>query len=516
MSKPPNILLLMTDQQRYDTIAALTKPREHDPVIKTPALDRLCAQGTAFTRCYTPAPVCVPARAALATGLAPHVANLTDNAAAGDYRPPQSIMQRLAQRGYQTHGVGKMHFVPDNQNLWGFEARDRSEEGHYRPKEDDYTAFLCDHGFDHVDDPHGVRSEFYYLPQPSQLPERLHHTRWVADRSIAFLKGRDAKRPFFLWSSWIKPHPPFELPTPWNKLYRAHEMAPPLRFEGQEEFWTYWNHAQNRYKWRGAGYDPLLMRAMRAAYFGSISYIDAQIGRVLEALGDQLDNTLILFTSDHGELLGDYGCVGKRDMLDAAARVPLIARLPGRFAAGQQCHRPASLLDIFPTCAAVAGDQGPMPSPEGMDLATLAKERPERVVFSQYQERGYGLHMATDGRRKYIHSEPDRKDWSFDLSADPLETRPQPSSTTPHLKAALLARYRRDGCATPLNDAGDDWRDFPRRAIPADADVGLLFQDAPWLQDRIDKELGQDHRREVTVSDSLSHCVLLPPRDVEG
>jgi len=162
------------------------------------------------------------ARTALATGLPPHRTGVTDNMPMPQDVP--SLMERLHEHGYQTHAVGKMHFTPDPYRLWGFESRDVSEE---LMEPDDYRSFLNENGYGYVHDIHGVRSEYYYLPQPSQLPARLHHTTWVADRSIDFLKRRDRGRPYFLWASFIKPHPPFENPVPWNKLYRAAEMPAP-------------------------------------------------------------------------------------------------------------------------------------------------------------------------------------------------------------------------------------------------------------------------------------------------
>ncbi|HEX2999642.1 MAG TPA: sulfatase-like hydrolase/transferase, partial [Armatimonadota bacterium] len=316
----PNILLLMTDQQRYDTIAALG-----NPITRTPVLDRLAEEGTAFLRAYTPSPVCVSARCSLLTGLPPHRTGCTDNTPMPQSMP--SLMERLATAGYQTHGVGKMHFVPDSRALWGFEGRDYSEECGVA---DDYRAFLDAAGYEHVRDPQGVRSEMYYIPQPSQLPARLHNTTWVADRSIDFLERRDRSRPFFLWTSFIKPHPPFENPTPWNKLYRCAEMPLPKRPEDSENLLTYWNRFQNRYKYRDQGLDNNLIRSLRAAYYGCISFVDYQVGRILAALEarGEMENTLILFVSDHGELLGDYNCFGKRCMLDSAARVPMLAYWP--------------------------------------------------------------------------------------------------------------------------------------------------------------------------------------------
>jgi len=504
--KRPNILLLFTDQQRADTIATLG-----NPIIKTPSLDRLCREGTAFTRCYTPSPVCVPARAATACGLPPHRTGIVDNG-----RPPEapyeSFMQRLSASGYQTRGVGKMHFVPDGKALWGFDARDYSEEGAKTGGYDDFHRFLNEQGLSHVHDPHGVRSEMYYVPQPSQLPERLHHTRWVADRSIDFLNHRDQSQPFFLWSSFIKPHPPFESPTPWNKLYRAADMPEPRRFAGQEAYWTHWNDAQNRYKYRGAGYDALLMRTIAAAYYACISYIDYQVGRILDALGSSINDTLILFTSDHGELLGDYGCVGKRSMLDAAARIPMLARWPGHVPAGARCDAPATLLDIFPTTMHASGDDGPRPSGEGESLIDVANGRSSRdAVYSQFQHNGYGLYMAATSHEKYIYSEPDQREWFFDRRTDPLETNSDPTDARcRRLRSKLIRRFQNDGYTAPLNE--DRWRSYRVRSIPTDPDAGLLYQDDPRLQSYIDG-LGPGYARRISPDASQSASVLRPRYD---
>ncbi len=472
--KQPNILLIMTDQQRFDTLAALG-----NPILKTPALDRLVEGGTAFTRAYTPSPVCVSARCALLTGLPPHRTGCVDNMAMPQETP--SLMQHLSAAGYQTHGVGKMHFTPDSRALWGFDGRDYSEEG---GGEDDFLAALRAAGYGHVHDPHGVRSEMYYIPQPSQLPARLHHSTWVGDRSVEFLQGRDRGRPFFLWTSFIKPHPPFESPTPWNKLYRGPEMPLPKRPEGCENLLTYWNRVQNRYKYRDQGCDDNLIRVLRAAYYGCISFLDYQVGRVLDHLQGSGDweNTLILFTSDHGELLGDYGSFGKRCMLDSAARIPLLAHWPGHLPAGGRCDAPTSLLDVAPTCLRAAGLDVPAEL-AGAPLPRIASGEVERdVVFGQFQKGAVGAYLAVTRRWKYIYSAPDGREWLFDLAADPEETRnraenPMYRAQTREMRRLLTGYFQSEGYAEPLD--GDDWRRFPKAELPADPDAGLLFQDPP-------------------------------------
>jgi len=492
-AKRPNILLFFTDQQRADTIGALG-----NPVIRTPAMDRFCREGVAFDRCFTPSPVCVSARCSLVTGLPPHKTGCCDNGIANPQDVP-SFMERLADAGYQTHGVGKMHFHPDSKRMWGFESRDFSEEAAAAM---DFREFLKANGYDYVMDPHGVRSEMYYIPQPSQLPARLHNTTWVADKSIEFLKRRDRKRPFFLWTSFIKPHPPFESPVPWNKLYRTAEMAPPHRPEGFENLLTYWNRVQNRYKYRDHGYDELLVRTIRAAYYACVSFIDYNVGRVLEALGDETDDTLIVFTSDHGEMLGDYGSFGKRCMLDAAARVPLIARWPGQLPAGLRCGTPASLQDLWRTFLTAGGadDSGP-DARDSVNLVELASDSPPRdAVFSQFQQGQHAAYLAATATQKYVFSAPDQREWFFDASDDPAETRdragnPRYNDGLAELRRRLIRRFQADGYTEPLD--GDGWREHPRLSMPANPDAGLLFQDTPDLQARIDA-LGP-YARKVTV-----------------
>ncbi len=480
MTRQPNILFIMTDQQRSDTIAALGNPQ-----IRTPTLDSLVEDGIAFANCYTPAPVCVAARSAAITGLPPHLNGCTSNNASP--LGLRSIMQVLQAAGYRSHGIAKMHFNPQAEALWGFDSRDISEEGARDPgRRNDFHEYLSRNGFDHVLEPQGLRSEMYYIPQPSQLPARHHHSAWVADRAIDFLAERDRHQPFFLWASFIKPHPPFEAPTPWNKLYRAADMLPPRRPPGFESLLTYWNHYQNRYKYRDKGYDEMLFRAMKAMYYACISFIDFNVGRILEALGDEIDDTLIVYTADHGEMLGDYGSVGKRSMLNPAVKVPLIVRAPTRSMAGQVLDAPVSLLDIFPTFARAAGADLPPPSPEGADLLAIAAGEVERdAAYSQYSEGAAGLYMIASRDLKYIYSAADRQEWLFDLRIDPDETvnwagNPRYAERLCALRSRLIARFEADGYDSAVTDG--EWREYEPPTFPDPArDDGLLFQDPPNL-----------------------------------
>lgn len=473
----PNILLITTDQQRADTVGAFGL----NSVIRTPALDRLAGEGTSFTRAYTPSPVCVPARFAMTTGLPPIVTGCRENSTMPDGR--RSLMEMLAAAGYATHGCGKMHFAPDpaGRRMWGFGSRDFSEEVALG---DDYHAFLRENGYGHVLDPHGVRGEYYYVPQPSQVPAHLHHSAWVANQSIDFIQRHVPKNPFFLWTSFIKPHPPFENPSPWNRLYRSVDMPDPWCPANASEFTGFWNALQNRYKYMETESNPHAVRTIKAAYYACVSYVDRQVGRLLDALGPEIDNTLVIFTSDHGELLGDYGCFGKRCMLEASVRVPLIVRYPRAFPAGRRCGVPVSLLDLVPTILTATGSAEPRPSHHGEDLADLARGPiVERTVFSQLSQQSLGLYMITDGRWKYIYSAADEREWSFEIG-DEVRERMAPAEETAALKARLVGIVARESrCGEAVDGT---WRRYGRSRVPADTRVGLLFQDPPEVYEALE------------------------------
>jgi choline-sulfatase len=486
MSQRPNILFVFTDQQRADTLGV------RNPVMRTPVLDRLCAEGTLFTQAHTPVPVCVPARCSLIFGQYATRTGCYENS----YPMPEvsaerpTFMSLLTAAGYQTHGVGKMHFTPDSRAMRGFETRVINEEL-AGPGADAYTAWLHEQGYDHILDPNGVRGEMYYIPQPAQMPARAHNTQWTADRCIDFLRQRDPKRPFFLWSSFIHPHPPFSPPVPWNKLYRAPAMPLPKRPSDPENFWTFINRVQNRYKYRDAGIDDNLLRAMKAYYYACVSFIDYNVGRILAVLEElgELENTLILWGSDHGEFLGDYNCFGKRSFLGSAARVPLVVRYPERFQPGNQVNAPASLVDIMPTFLAAAEVDAGGCDLDGVDLAALARQPATRpVVFGHYQSGradsyGRGLYMALTRRWKYIYSAAENREFLFDLHVDPEETRNRAETIgyleqTRAMRRVMVEQLRAAGRDAVLD--GEGWRVFPPPQFARDPDSGLLFQDAAW------------------------------------
>jgi arylsulfatase A-like enzyme len=499
-----NILLIFTDQQRFDTIAAAGNPH-----IKTPNLDRLCREGTRFSAAYTPSPVCVPARCSMHYGQYPmHTGCFENNYDMPDDRP--SVADALAAAGYRTHAIGKRHFTPDPQALRGFQTLERQEEIVDDASQDDYLQYLEANDCGYAVEPYGVRGEAYYVPQLSNLPPKHHPTQWTADRTVEFLKTRNwkpetgklksignqqseignADQPFFLMSSFIHPHPPFSPPTPWHKLYRGPDMPLPKMTEDNESLYLYTNRIQNRYKGRDAGRDIRLHQLIKSYYWASISFIDFQIGRILQTLEKtgQLDNTLIIFAADHGDFLGDYNCFGKRSFMDSCARVPLICRLPGTFDAGAVCDTPVSLIDIMPTALAAAGNC--VEHLDGEDLAKIADGSSGReAVFGHYQGAHAGIYMAVSKEWKYIWSAADNKELLFDRIKDSDEMRNRAYNVACGAAVRKMRKILQDHIRTMPGHENvvnaDGWIVKEPVTLPNDPDAGLIVQDPPCFHDRL-------------------------------
>ena len=485
----PNILFILTDMQRADTIAALG-----NPVIKTPNLDRLVREGTSFTNAFTPSPVCCPARACFQYGLYPGKTGLADN---GRWMEDNgnSYPAVLKNAGYRTKSVGKCHFSPGGKEVMrGFDERLTQEEVQSDIDQDDYLGWLDKNKLDTFE-AHGARGEMYYIPQVATHRDGAHPTGWIGDRSIEYMEDASkGDQPWMLYSSFIHPHPPFAPPKPWHKLYRTHEMPLPMVPEDSEALYTWINYRQNRYKWRDNGIDKNLLRTMKAYYYAAISFVDYQVGRMMESLEKmgQLDNTLILFSSDHGEYLGDYNCFGKRSYHDCSSKVPFLVRYPERFKANEVCQVPVSLVDIFPTFAAAAGADVEGVELDGVDVAAIASGDSDRdMVFSHFgsslnDKSGHAIYTVVTKTHKYVYSTGDGKAWLFDRFVDPLESRsiantPSGKKLSVQMKQVLLTHLKEQGVnyAYEETEKGLDWAKIDPADLTylEDPDAGLLVQD---------------------------------------
>lgn len=251
---------------------------------------------------------------------------------------------------------------------------------------------------------------------------------------------------------------------------------------------TYINRFQNRFKYRDRGTDLNLIRCIKAYYYATISFIDFQIGRILNTLEKtgMMDDTLVIFTSDHGELLGDYGSFGKRSMHDACAKVPLLVRFPERFPAGITCNTPVSLVDIAPTILHATGTRITTHALDGLDLAEVANRNSKREhIFIQYQNKGKAVYAIITKQWKYSYSVPDNLEFLFDRINDPLETKnlvgiDSYNKTKQQLKQTLI-KYLHFADEKDAVD-GDDWRIYSRLEVPSDPDTDLIVQDHPWAR----------------------------------
>ncbi len=460
----PNILFILTDQQRYDTIGA-----NGNSQIFTPNLDRLSAEGVVFERAYTSSPECVPARGVMMTGQMPHRTGCYSN---GYRLPPESVtFQRLLrQAGYVTQSIGKMHFVPAREGF-GMEHLTLSEEIPESVQEDEFLTDLQEAGFDWAEEPHGMRSHMYYIPQVSQLPDSLHTTTWTGDRTVDFIRDRsaDEDKPWLCWTGFIKPHPPFDPTVPFNTLYDPIEMPLPVRGADDESSRNWYQKIQNLGKWMDQGPDVHLQQAQKAHYWALVSMVDVQVGRILaelEATG-QRDNTLIIFSSDHGEFLGDHGCYGKRSWHEGPGRIPMIVNWPqANLPAGQRRSHLVSHEDILPTILEAAGVDKPA-NCNGLSLLELARQDDpasgREVLFGQLGEKEQGLYLAMDDQWKYIYCAMDNTEQHWHYAADPSESTnhaadPSKAEVKARLKAALMDYFAREGYQAPAENG--DWRPY--------------------------------------------------------
>jgi arylsulfatase len=457
MDSLPNILLILTDQQRADTIAACGGPS----FMSTPHLDRLAREGVWFENMYSEMPECVPARSMILTGLYGHRTGVMGNQQRLPADAP-TFVQALTRQGYYAQAIGKMHFNPVRVTH-GFDDLLLAEEIPGTQEEDDYLTFLRRVGYDHVHEPHGVRHEYYYIPQVSQLPDAYHATTWIGDRSVEFIQ-HPPRTPWFLFASFIQPHPPFDPTVPFVSRYDPEDMPLPTGWdEGGVAFELLL--AQDYAKWMESC-NANLVRLIKAAYYACITQVDVQIGRMLDALErtGQRRNTLVVFSSDHGELLGDHHHFGKRSFYRGACRVPLILSWPGTLPENEarvQLVGHQDFHDLFLDAAGLTQSA----------LRRWAENRtdPGRpIIFGELFEGPSALYLAATSQWKYQYSPNGGTDQLIQLTEDGDELKdagPEHPEVRDNLRRALVEFFRNDGYRAPLNDEGDDLRVLPREPI---------------------------------------------------
>lgn len=418
--RSPNILLILCDQMRGDCLGTAGHP-----VIQTPNLDYLAACGTLFSHAYSAVPSCLPARALLWTGQNQwHVGILGMGQGQGQIPDdfPHTLAGELTKAGFRTHLVGKGHFHPQR-SLMGFESTELDESG--RMPDSEYRQWFRAQAPDGVTpDDHGVSWNSWHA-RPWHTAERLHPTFWTMTRALEFLKARDKSRPFFLNISFARPHSPYVPPPYYFNLYQRSGTPPPHVGEWAKVH-DVPREAINPDAWRGRMTPQQIHRA-RAGYYGEISFIDTQIGRLMNWLRrydcETLANTLILFTSDHGDMQGDHNLWRKTYAYEGSSKIPFIVVQPRSEQGRKVADEVIELRDVMPTLLNAAGVDIPR-AVDGRSILPLLKRRASNwrkyihgehcTCYSEEQE----MQFVTDGRRKFIWFPRIRSEQFFDLEHD--------------------------------------------------------------------------------------------------
>jgi choline-sulfatase len=411
--KPSNVLLILSDEHSRRVLGCYG-----NRMIKTPNLDALAARGVRFSDAYTNSPICVPARASLATGRYVHDIRFWDNGIPYDGSVP-SWHHRLKQAGHEAVSIGKLHFRSiDDDN--GF-----TEE------------VMPLHVVDGIGDPAG------WLREP--LVERKAALRLatqagrgdsdyqgydgrITDAAVDWLKARAASRlekPWALFVSLVCPHFPLIARPEWYDLYPESEMPVPALCDPTQWPDHPYVRAIRECQVYQKGFDDQSLRRALAAYFGLVSYVDHNVGRLVEALGSSglADNTRIIYSSDHGDNLGTRGLWGKSTMYEESAGIPMIVAGP-ELPRGGVCREPVSLVDCFPTIVKWAG-VAPNPADRdlpGLPLDEVVRTAPKRTILCEYHAAGAatGAFMIRKGPFKYVYYAR-MPAQLFDLDIDPQE-----------------------------------------------------------------------------------------------
>jgi arylsulfatase A-like enzyme len=501
-----NILLIVVDQWRGDCVPHIQRADGRTPILRTPNLDRLCREGTTFRNHVTPTVPCGPARASLLTGLYQMNHRACQNSIPLDSRH-DTLPRMLRRVGYDPALVGYTTTTADPRTTGPKDPRFTTigdtmdgwrEVGVFEPDHDGYFGWLAQKGFplppnrDDIWLPEGADAIPGATDRPARIPAHLSDSAFFTERALTYLKGRNGK-PFFLHLGYYRPHPPFVACAPYHAAYRPADMPAPVRAASPEAeaaqhplLQHYLATSRRRSFFQGAegmvaDMDDATIRQMRATYHGMMTEVDDQLGAVfayLDATG-QWDETLIVFTSDHGEQLGDHHLLGKLGYFDESFRIPLVIRDPGQ-AGGGIVAQPTESIDVLPTLLDWLGE----PRPNALDGRSLlgfvrgappADWRTElhyefdfRDISYSQPETALGLQrddcslcVIQDARYKYVHFAA-LPPLFFDLAADPqqLDNRAADPSY-----ASLVRDYAQRALSWRLRHADRTLTHF--RAMPA-------------------------------------------------
>lgn len=427
-----NIVFILTDQQRHDTIGALGSP-----YMRTPNLDRLVDEGVAFRNAFACGATCVPSRAAIYTGMFAHNTGCYGFDAWSHHR---SWVHELREAGWHTAAIGKVHHSPPDSPSAFIDRIYAENFPEMENWSDDYANYLKSAGYESpckliTQDGRWLKK---CAADPFPLPEEYHVDQFVGRMATRWIHDHNLDEPFFLHIGFVGPHDPFDPPERFLEMYENVDVPMPIKgvneldrrlphYRRHMESLAQdpcWEEGPSHGVWAanpGDATDSDLKR-MRKHYFAKITQIDEQIGRVLKALEERglLESTLIVFSSDHGENLGDHGLLYKWLMTEEVVRIPFVVRLPGRARAGVRDDELFSHIDLGPTFL----DAVRVDIPDRLDgvsqLRRILCGDSSTVPEAVYCEDNY-LVMRRTRNRKLIYYTGQRYGEFYDLEADPRE-----------------------------------------------------------------------------------------------
>lgn len=445
MRTRPNFIVIHTDQQRGDCLGV-----EGRKGLFTPNMDYLAVRGARFTSAYATTPVCIPQRLSFLSGQLASTHGVLGNVGIPYVPMEHSLPRELGRAGYQTALVGRtFHTTPVGDPI-GFEYHvpgdpsSTSDPSGPGAGTDRFMAFLQDNAPRHSWDYYANGTDNNsVIAAPFSLENALHHTQWTTERALEYLRGRDTTRPFFLTVGYFAPHGPQNPPAEYfnRYYYGVNDLDDPVIAEWDIPPIANWSPDSGSY----VNLHGELLRTCRAGYYGNITFADIQIGRILNAVA-RMPNTYVLFTSDHGEQLGDHYLYHKGRPYEGASRIPFVIHGPG-IDPVQVRDEPVGWHDILPTVLDLAG----LPCPDGVDGQSIVplfnrdadpEWRPylhsecslaghhaalhhtlpgQRVEGNTVYEEAW--HALTDGKAKYIWYSGSGREQFFDLSRDRSETR---------------------------------------------------------------------------------------------
>ena len=471
----PHILLILTDQQRADCLSCAGHP-----MLKTPNMDRLAAEGVRFSNCFTTSPLCVPARISLAMGLYPHNSNIWQN----DAEVPtdaDTYIRRLRDKGYHTASIGKNHlysmegcdlyaneenfkaigfdYIEDMSGTWGVidgkDVRGSKDRGNNDRAKSVYTDHLKSLGLlkplqeylKKLDTKPDRQRRF--IAEPLPIPAEHYIDSFIADRVEKHIEQYSEDKPTFMYVGFQGPHEPWDAPQEYVDQYDIDNIPDPILEKIEGDWLTERSRKYHKYAQYFQPERPRALKEITASYFGKIALIDDSIGRILAAYERKgwLDNTVVLFASDHGEMLGDHARLSKSMFYESALRVPLIVRMPGNKTPGKVHDGFVETVDIHATLLEAAGCE-PWKHQDSISLLPLMNGTVDKIRNDVLSEVHVHYMLRTENW-KIVVGKDGRTLQLFDLKKDPLEQvnlceHPDYKEQEMEMRSRLLMRIVRD------------------------------------------------------------------------